>query len=300
MKTIILLLTTLIFSLTMFASTSFAEWTETSKNVNGDTFYLDSDRIRKVDGYVYFWELQDWLKPYKGILSAKIHRQGDCKLSRFKPLSFSYHKEPMGGGTGKVITSPDKWFYPSPNSSGETVLKKVCKEWIRRWNFLSSSPPSYSHWRWCSRSPVMRNGQRWVRMCLETPSMWILREFEKSMGMFIIDICLIFRNPGIGGRCWANRYFWWWRHQATLWLFWFSCSIPSLNLTPVMSFGNWFLPRNRSQVFSASLITLKTINSMVFMDKQPFDRLVRWRTVAKVLSMGFVVLMWVQCSAGKS
>jgi len=48
-----------------------------------------------------------------------------------------------------------------------------------------------------------------------------------------------------------------------------------LNLTPVMSFGNWFLPRNRSQVFSASLITLKTISSMVAMDRQPLERLVR-------------------------
>jgi len=128
MKTIILLTTTLIFSLTIFESTSFAEWTKTTENVNGDTFYLDSDGIQKVDGYVYFWELQDWIKPYKGILSAKIYRQGDCKLSRFKSLSFSYHKEPMGGGTGKVITSPEKWFYPSTNSSGETVLRKVCEE----------------------------------------------------------------------------------------------------------------------------------------------------------------------------
>jgi hypothetical protein len=34
--------------------------------------------------------------------------------------------------------------------------------------------------------------------------------------------------------------------------------------------------------------------------QQPFDRLVRCRTVAKVLSMGFVVRKCFQCSAGKS
>mgnify|MGYP007062758752 CR=1 FL=1 len=36
-----------------------------------------------------------------------------------------------------------------------------------------------------------------------------------------------------------------------------------------------FFPRNRSHVFSASLIILKTISSMVAMDRQPFERLVR-------------------------
>jgi hypothetical protein len=34
---------------------------------------------------------------------------------------------------------------------------------------------------------------------------------------------------------------------------------------------------------------LKTIASAVLFDRQPFDRIVRWRTVAKVLSMGLVV-----------
>jgi len=35
-------------------------------------------------------------------------------------------------------------------------------------------------------------------------------------------------------------------------------------------------------------------------DKQPLLRVVRWRTVAKVLSMGLPVRMCFQCSAGKS
>jgi len=43
---------------------------------------------------------------------------------------------------------------------------------------------------------------------------------------------------------------------------------------------------------------LKTIASAVLLDRQPFDRIVRWRTVAKVLSMGLVVRKCFQCSAG--
>jgi len=64
---------------------------------------VDFEKIRKHDGYVYYWTLIDYLKPEQGILSAKVYYQGDCKQFRFKGLSFSCHKEPMGGGTGQVI-----------------------------------------------------------------------------------------------------------------------------------------------------------------------------------------------------
>ncbi len=116
----------LLFTL-MFSFTSNAEWTKVGENVHGD-FYVDFDRIKKVDGYVYFWELGDLLKPTEsGTLSAKIYNQGDCKLFRKKNLSGSFHKEPMGKGTISTSDTPkDKWIYPSPNSSGEAVLKSVC------------------------------------------------------------------------------------------------------------------------------------------------------------------------------
>src|ERR1700730_14859817 len=52
--------------------------------------------------------------------------------------------------------------------------------------------------------------------------------------------------------------------------------------------------------FLAPSTSLKTMASAVLFDRQPFDRTVRCRTVAKVLSMGFVVRKCFQCSAGKS
>ena len=121
------LILALIFSL-MFSSTSFAGWTKVITNVSGDTFYVDFDSIRKHGGYVYWWDLTDYLKPTKyGDLSAKMYKQGDCKLFWVKYLSDSYYKEPMGRGTGEPYTPPEKWIYPHPNSSGEGVLKSVCR-----------------------------------------------------------------------------------------------------------------------------------------------------------------------------
>ena len=98
------------------------------ENVDGDTFYVDFDRIRKHDGYVYWWDLTDYLKPAEtGTLSAKAYVQGDCKLFRFKALSFSFHKEPMGGGTGDSYNPENpEWDYPPPDSAMETKLKSVC------------------------------------------------------------------------------------------------------------------------------------------------------------------------------
>jgi hypothetical protein len=99
-----------------------------SESVDGYTFYVDFERIRKHGGYVYWWDLTDYLKPTQpGHLSSKIYNQGDCKSFRRKGLSYSFHKEPMGGGTGDVQEPVKKgWKYPPPESSIETVLKSVC------------------------------------------------------------------------------------------------------------------------------------------------------------------------------
>ena len=118
----------------MFSSTSYAEWTKLGENVNGTFFYVDFDRIRKHDGYVYFWDLTDYLKPTKyGDLSGKTYNQGDCKLFQYKVLSFSFHKERMGLGTGERSKPTSKfkdWRYPAPNSVDEKILEKVCNHGI--------------------------------------------------------------------------------------------------------------------------------------------------------------------------
>ena len=120
---------TLLFTV-LLSAPSYAEWTKVGIQKRwGTTFYVDFERIRKHGGYVYWWELGDYLKPTKyGDLSSKIYAQGDCKLFRFKWLDASYHTQPMGEGqpseTG--VSKNQQWDYPAPNTSGETILKSVC------------------------------------------------------------------------------------------------------------------------------------------------------------------------------
>jgi hypothetical protein len=99
-----------------------------SEDVYGNIHYVDYERIRKVDGYVYYWDMADYLKPNSyGNLSYKSYKQGDCKLFRYKYLSGVSHKEPMGGGTGDSYSPENpEWEYPSPDSVNETILKSVC------------------------------------------------------------------------------------------------------------------------------------------------------------------------------
>ena len=120
---------TLIFSTVMFSSISYADWSEMSRGVDGDIFYVDFERIKRHKGHVYFSRMVNYFKPIQGYLSSKVCIQGDCKLFRLKYLSLSYHKKPLGGGAGdtKKYKNPE-WSYPPPNSSIEKVLELVCNK----------------------------------------------------------------------------------------------------------------------------------------------------------------------------
>ena len=119
---------TLVFTV-MFSSTSFAGWTKVGESLDGNTFYVDYERIRKHGGYTYWWTLLDFLKPSQGWLSLQNYHQGDCNLIRWKLLSSIHYEQPMGGGTGDVskpIRENANWQYFAPNSVSEGVLKSVC------------------------------------------------------------------------------------------------------------------------------------------------------------------------------
>ena len=89
---------------------------------NGDDFYLDLDRIKVNNGYVYYWYMQDFLLPLEmGIMSMKMYNQGDCEVGRYKDLTAKFFTESMGIGAGISHIPIDDWHYPGPN----TVLKKV-------------------------------------------------------------------------------------------------------------------------------------------------------------------------------
>ena len=122
---IFILLITLIFS-----STSNAKWTKVLELENGISFYIDFDNTKKDDGFIYWWDLTDYLKPTPyGYLSTKLYKKGDCKTFRYKFLRFYFYSKPMGKGAVQAEEPVEKgWQYPHPNSAQSLILKSVCNK----------------------------------------------------------------------------------------------------------------------------------------------------------------------------
>ena len=99
-----------------------------AESVDGDKTYVDFDRIRKVNGMVYYWSIGDNLEPDSaGSLSYKKYHKVDCETMRVMMLSVSTYNLPMAEGTATATGTPDpQWQYAPPDSVGETTLEAVC------------------------------------------------------------------------------------------------------------------------------------------------------------------------------
>ena len=111
------------------ATPVFAEWTKVATG-GGNTFYIDYDTVKENDGYVYYWEMTDMLKPFEnGTLSGKFLNELDCDIPRkYRSLSVVFYNQPMAGGNGDAQkASSDEWKYPSPNTVGDTLTNAACE-----------------------------------------------------------------------------------------------------------------------------------------------------------------------------
>ena len=127
MKKITLLLV-IIFTF-LFTNTSWGEWTYLVNNNKGDNFYYYKDGVRKSGKYIYFWELTDYIKPTKGVLSVTTYTQLDCSIFRFMQLKFHSYNKSMGEGEKTYEFIPkDEWKYPQPKSTFEYFYNKICEE----------------------------------------------------------------------------------------------------------------------------------------------------------------------------
>ena len=89
--------------------------------------FIYTDTIKEHEGYVYWWELTDYLKPLPwGDMSAKTYVQGDCEVIRFKTLSYIFYKEPMGRGSGDRTPTTDEWTYPLSGRIHRAELDFAC------------------------------------------------------------------------------------------------------------------------------------------------------------------------------
>jgi hypothetical protein len=122
-----LFLLKLIIFLSALSSPCKAEWKKITDAENVE-IYLNFKEIRKNDGLIYFWQLNDYSQPLrKKISSIKIYIQVNCKKNKFNPLIFSYHIESMGLGKAEIKKNKEvKWISPKSNSKQKTIIRAAC------------------------------------------------------------------------------------------------------------------------------------------------------------------------------
>ena len=130
MKKLLLLL----FSL-MLSFNSYGEWTKTDEDDKGNYYFVDYDRVKFVDGSVYWWTLYDAVEPYsyldddsENYLSEVDYVETDCQIGRFKILTSYYYSLPMAEEIVDEWTEPEpQWDYFPPDSIGEYDSDTVCR-----------------------------------------------------------------------------------------------------------------------------------------------------------------------------
>lgn len=106
-----------------------AEWERIGKSSDGITSYLDYATIKKTRNGYRAWTLYDQSTRDKyGDLSAVMLDEYDCKEERTRILQFRSFYGHMGTeGIHSVQDATGQWSYPMPETTGETLLKAVCR-----------------------------------------------------------------------------------------------------------------------------------------------------------------------------
>ena len=118
-----------------FSFPSYGEWRwELFVEIGDYRIFLDKNKFRSSNGFVYFYELEDlqepfpegMVGPYK-IWSRINYFKGDCNDFKYKLLDSKYFLEPMGKNL--FYTDPigeGEWKFSLPDSIGYEKLNVVC------------------------------------------------------------------------------------------------------------------------------------------------------------------------------
>ena len=114
----------------MLSFSSYGEWSYIGEDDNGESkYYIDLKTLRKIDDYVYYWNLIDFDKLDEfGNMSGVSYSQGDCGITRVKMLTAVSYKKPMGEEAVDTYTAPNpEWEYMPPYTVGEFLLNTSCR-----------------------------------------------------------------------------------------------------------------------------------------------------------------------------
>jgi|TARA_B100001093_G_scaffold153859_1_gene146596 hypothetical protein len=121
---------TILFSiLILFSINGFAfNWKKVAES--GNSYYIDVDNIKKRNGIVYYWQLDDYLEPLDEGINSNISKyRVNCVEETRTWLSETSYSLSMGKGRIIFEDPPNKIprsIYPKPNTVAHIVMKLVC------------------------------------------------------------------------------------------------------------------------------------------------------------------------------
>ena len=121
----------LLFSL-LISFNSYGEWTEVVSGDGVNFYYVDNESIIKNGRYIYYWELHDYgesLSEELIVMSAKVYKEVDCQMKKFKVLSDYYYSNQMGNGdlVHQSNVADTEWTYTAPGNIDETLITFSCE-----------------------------------------------------------------------------------------------------------------------------------------------------------------------------
>jgi hypothetical protein len=124
MKTALLTIILMLFPL---LSIAYGEWEKLVTSDDGNTYYLNSNRIKVEGNIVRAWikRIPKKLKPYNGyiVLESLSLAEIDCKSEKIRYLQSTKYTT-----KGKPITSSleTNWKYPVPDTTEEAIQEHLC------------------------------------------------------------------------------------------------------------------------------------------------------------------------------
>ena len=111
-------------------------WKKFGENESGNSFYVDTNSIKKQSGFVYYLNLINYLKPTtNGAYSDVSRYKIDCLKEKQIWLGNIFYSRPMGKGK-KITEAIPVWNhygstlneirYLTPGSIEQQLMKKVC------------------------------------------------------------------------------------------------------------------------------------------------------------------------------
>ena len=124
----------LIFLLIIFTNNAYAaNWFLINTDDNYKA-YVDTENIKKIDGYVYVWSMIDFKEVDDdfnidnfSVLSLQVYDQIECDIGKRKRLTYIFSDGNMGKGNRKVETPNDpEWQYLAPETIEYNVKTLAC------------------------------------------------------------------------------------------------------------------------------------------------------------------------------